>query len=270
MKTLIGICLTTLLITAVATDSPARVIANDLSENAVAVYYFSSQNDGRVTDSSGNGLTGLLFNNAQISTIQGRKCLSMGTNAADFEAWDDNEPLHVSKEFSIVAWVKIPQQLNDFFIEVAAYDHEIENMETGFRGGIDLSIGTDGELSGAYYHNSDRDSIWVATVGRTVNNNRWHHVGVVVNKTSMKLYLNGNRVGSQLFNEHQSFSGTGTAIRIGDDAFGSVDNVGVFRNDFSDAQVRLIYNVGLATIMSIAPVDPNDKVATTWATLKQQ
>ena len=138
------------------TDTPARVIANDLSENAVAVYYFNNyQNNGRVTDSSGNGLTGHLFNNAKIATISDRKCLSMRTNAAHFQVWDDDKPLNVNKEFSLVAWVKIPQQLNYFWIQVAAYDHYIEWSE--FRGAIDLSIGIDGELRGYYYYNTESE-----------------------------------------------------------------------------------------------------------------
>ena len=103
-----------------------------------------------------------------------------------------------------------------------------------------------------------------------MNNNRWHHVAFVINASSMRLYLNGNRITTLSVDGHHSFSGHGTSIDIGSDARGSVDNVGFFRNDFSDAQVKLIYDRGLANIISIAPVNPNGKVTTTWAALKKR
>ena len=274
MRTLIGICLTTLLITVVATDTPARVIANDLSENAVAVYYFSSQNDGQVTDYSGRRLHGVLVNDARIERVSGRTSLSLPTNAAKFVAWDDENPLWVNREFTIVAWVRIPEQPNDFGISVNTYNGPFanisENVHAGSEGSVHLGVDIFGDIYARYDFGDNVFFREVETIGRNVNNNRWHHIGFVINQTHMRLYLNGNRVANHAVSGHSAFIGSGIDIGIGEGARGSVDDVGVFRNDFSDAQVRLIRNVGLGTIMSIAPVDPNDKVATTWATLKQQ
>ena len=138
-QTLAFVCVVAMLITWDATSAYARVIANNLSANSVAVYYFNSQTNGYVTDYSTNGLTGRLFNNAQISTVSGRKCLSLGTNAADFDAWDDNDSLSVNKEFSIVAWVKIPQQQNTFSIDVLAYNGLMADT-LRFEGGVYVAI----------------------------------------------------------------------------------------------------------------------------------
>lgn len=85
-----------------------------------------------------------------------------------------------------------------------------------------------------------------------------------------KLYLNGTRIANETISSHESFAGTGSIVFIGEGARGSVDDVGFFKDDFTDAQVKLIYDKGLGTIMSIAPVDPNGKVATTWGALRHR
>ena len=86
----------------------------------------------------------------------------------------------------------------------------------------------------------------------------------------MKLYLNGSRVVYQSVSGHESFAGAGSLIVIGENARGSVDNVGFFKNNLTDRQVQMIYTQGLANIIDIAAVDPGGKVATTWGTLKQR
>ena len=255
-----------------ATGVDARVIAGDL-DNGVAVYYFSSlSRSGNVWDYSGNGLHGSLFNNAQLSRISGRNCLSLGSNADEFQASNDNKPLSLSKEFSIVAWVRIPQQSNDFFIGIYAYNGPIDDIANGVgtEGGVTLGVFNDGTLFGAYDYDDGMAVAFVEATGRNVNNNQWQHIGFVINGTSMKLYLNGTQIASTSVSGHQSFSGSGSIVFIGYEARGSVDNVGFFKNDLSAAQVRLIYNQGLGSIISIASVDPGGKVATTWGALKQR
>ena len=86
----------------------------------------------------------------------------------------------------------------------------------------------------------------------------------------MKLYLNGTRIVNRSVSAHLSFSGAGSVISMGYDARGSVDNVGFFKKDLTDAQVKLIYDSGLPFVIDIAPVDPSGKVATTWAALKKK
>ena len=256
------------------TPTEARVIANDLSANSVAVYYFNSQSNDQVTDYSGKRLNGHLFDNARIEKGSGRTSLSLPTNAAEFEAEDDENPLWVNRKFTIVAWVRIPEQPNGFLISVNTYNGPIANISAnvhaGSEGSVHLGVDNLGDIYASYDFDDNVLSREVETIGRNVNNNRWQHIGFVINETHMRLYLNGSRVANHAVSGHRAFSGSGTFIGIGESARGSVDDVGLFSNDFSDAQVRLIHNVGLGAIVNIAPVDPNDKVATTWATLKQQ
>lgn len=264
------VCVVAIFIALLTLGADARVIAGDL-DNSVAVYYFTSLTDsGNVLDYSTNGLHGSLFNGARLRRISGRNCLSLLSNGASFAAWDDNTSLSVSKEFSIVAWVKIPWQLDPLYITVETYVST--GVSADFRGRVELVVDTDGDLAGLYTYANYQNLVWIETTDRIVNDDTWHHIGFVINRTRMRLYLNGNRIASKFVSRHRSFKGTGTYVSIdpGGLTRGSVDNVGFFKNDLSDAQIKLIYNKGLETIISIAPVDSSGKVATTWGALKKR
>ena len=269
MKTLAYVCAIAIFIAVLIPGAYARVIGGDL-ENGVAVYYFSSlTNLGNVLDHSGNRLTGSSFSGAQLSAVSGRNCLSLGSNVAHFQAQHDNKSLSVLRKFSIVAWVKVPQQPHDFLIEVYAYNRTTDNIWNA-KGAVTLGVGYDGSLYGEYGYYDNEIFQDAKSIGRNINNNQWQHIGFVVNSTSMRLYLNGIRVVDRSVSGHESFSGTGTLVSIGENAKGDIDDVGFFKNSLTDAQVQLIYKNGLSTIIGIASVDPGDKVATTWGALKQR
>ena len=273
MRTFVYVCAISIFIAVLIPMAAARVLGSDL-KNGVAVYYFSSlTNVGNVRDYSGNGLHGSLYDNARLNRISGRNCLSLNSNSDRFHAAHDNKPLSLLKAFSIVAWVKIPRQSNDFLIEIHAYNGPIANVRNiyvGSEGSLTTGVLADGPLFGTYAYHKNEASHHVESTGKDINNNRWQHIAFVVNSTSMKLYLNGVRVVYQSVSGHESFAGTGSMIIMGENARGSVDNVDFFRNDLTDTHVRMIYNQGLANIMNIAAVDPGGKVATTWGALKQR
>ena len=271
MKIYTVICAIAILIASMTTGADARVIGGRL-DNAVAIYYFNRlTNAGQIFDHSGNRLHGNLFNVAELAWVSGRQYLSLGSNAAIFWAEDDNKPLFVSKEFSIVAWVKVPIGGNGFFISITAYNDQ--NTDEGHQGSIDILVQSDGTLVGFYNYNLP-DGLITSEItearGRNVNDDRWHHVAYVVSRNSMKLYLNGTQIVNRSVSAHPYFSGTGSFVSIGYDARGSVDDVGFFKNNLTSAQVKLIYDIGLPFVIGIAPVDPSGKVETTWAALKKR
>ena len=274
MRTLVYICAITIFIAVLIPMAPARVLGSDL-ENVVAVYYFNALTDsGNVRDYSGNGLQGRLYGGAALATVSDRDCLSMDSHAANLQAWDDNQPLSLSREFSIVAWVQLPQQLNSFLIEIYTYNRSIahikRNVYAGSEGSVTFGVLRNGALFGSYAYNNNATSHSAQSTGRNIGYNRWQHIGFVINDTSIKLYLNGIRITDQAVRGHEALAGSGSFISIGDNTRGNVDDVGFFKNDLTDAQVQMIYNHGLENIINIAAVDPGGKVATTWGALKQK
>lgn len=274
MRKFVYVCAISIFIAVLIPMAAARVLGSDL-QNAVAVYYFNALTDsGNVRDQSGNGLHGSLYGGAALSTVSDRNCLSMDSNAANFQAWDDTKSLSLSKAFSIVAWVQIPQQRNSFLIEIYTYNRPIANIRNniyaGSEGSVTLGVLRDGSLFGGYAYNNNATSHSAESTGSRINNNRWEHIAFVINDTSMRLYLNGVQVVNQSVSGHEALAGAGSLISMGENTRGSVDDVGFFTNDFTDAHIRMIYNQGLANIMNIAAVDPGGKVATTWGALKQR
>ena len=275
MKNLVYVFTIVIFIAVSIPGASARVIGGNDLENSVVLYYFRFlTNSGHVRDYSGNGLHGRLSEGAYLDTVSGRSCLSLDRNSAKFQVWNDNKPLSLSREFSIVAWVRIPQQRNGFLIEIYTYNGPIANIRhniyAGSEGSITLGVLGDGALLGGYAYNNNAIPHYAESTDGHINNNRWQHIGLVVKDTSVRLYLNGIRIVSQFASGYQSLVGTGTLIWIGENARGSIDDVGFFKNDLTDAQVQMIYNQGLENIITIAPVDPGGKVATTWGALKQR
>lgn len=274
MRTFGYVCAMVIFIAVLIPRATARVLGSDL-DNAVAVYYFNAlTNSGNVRDYSGNGLHGRLYGRAALRTVSDRDCLSIDTNAANLQAWDDNKPLSLSKTFSIVAWVRLPQQLNSFLIEIYTYNRPIENIKNniyaGSEGSVTLGVLRDGVLFGGYAYNNNATSHAAESTARHISYNRWEHIGFVVNNSSMKLYLNGIRIVDKAVRGHEALAGAGSFISIGNNTTGSVDEVGFFKNHLTDAHMRMIYNQGLQNIINIAAVNPGGKVATTWGVLKQK
>ena len=268
MKTLTLICATLLALLAFATNANAYVIASNNLDNAVAVYYFNAADQGGLIDDfSTKELIGALFNNAQIRTVNRRRVLALYSTQASFLAWDDNKSLFSQRQFSIVAWVRIPRQRDNFLISVAGYNFSVDDTAEG---SVFIAIDTNNTLRGGYVFDQHRRWIDIKATGRNVNNNRWRHVAFTINHRTASLYLNGKRIGIRSISGHRNFWGRGTFISIGENARGFVDEVGFFKDDFSEQQIGLIYKVGLQNLMSIAAVDPNEKVTTTWGKLKER
>ena len=170
--------------------------------------------------------------------------------------------------------MKIPRQPNDFLIEAHAYKGPLANIRntihSGSEGSVTIGVLADGPLFGTYAYNKNSASHSAESTGRHINNDRWQHIGFVVNSTQMKLYFNGSCIVNQSVSGHRSFTGTGSLISIGENAKGSVDSVGFFKNDLTNTDVRMIYTQGLANVINIAAVDPGGKAAMTWGGLKGQ
>ena len=286
MKMLVVVLVT--LIIQVPLNVNARVIASDYSEDSVGVYYFNAEDRGIVTDHGANEMSGVLIENARLVKGKYGKCLSLGAKPDSFAAADTGAFLGSLNEFSVVAWVKIPEQPDDFEMIAGGFDVGLDKTDINriaglipksdgkfkveihtIRQGIaSLTIKSDGNLSGEYIEFDNDRLISLETTGKNVNNNQWHHIGFVINDSYMRLYLNGHRIANKDISGYRSFLGDGSFIHIGEGARGLVDNAGFFEDDFSDADIKLIYDIGLEKIMSIAPVEPGDKITTTWGEIK--
>ena len=260
-------CLAVLLIS-IPLKTDARVIGSDYINDIVAVYYFNSETESIVTDYGSNEVHGLLLEDASLTNGKYGKCLSLPATDDEFGAFHNDAFIGSLNAFSIVAWVKIPNQTNDF--NLTAYASNPGIPDSVLIGAARLRVKADGNLSAVYADIEDEKVLTIETTGKNVSNNRWHHIAFTVSGAKMHLYLNGESVKDKDVTGYTSFLADQTLISIGSDAKGSVDDAGFFDDTFSEAHIDLIYDVGLEKLISIASTEPDAKLTTTWGALKSR
>ena len=246
----------------------ASVIGVDCCDDIVAVYHFNAEVEGFVIDYGKNGVTGVM--QAGASLIEGKysNSLSLTETTHQFRALSTNAGFWSFNKFSIVAWVKIPNQENDFYLTASALNKGTP-LPTA-RGIAQLIIKADGNLQAIYANVEDNRSLDIETEDQNLNNDTWHHIAFTVSNSHIRLYFNGDKIAEEAGTSSVFFLADGTSISIGKDAIGSVDDAGFFDDAFSDADIKLIYDVGLESIISIASVEPGNKATTTWSAIKSR
>lgn len=258
----------TVLLISVPINTYARVIGSDFSDDIVAVYHFNSETEGFVTDYGANAVTGVLLDDASLTDGKYGQCLSLAETTQGFGGLGTDAFLGSLNQFSTVAWVKIPDQADDFYLTAAAIDPGLLGATT--IGVVQLVVKTDGNLQGVYVDVERDNGITIDTTNQTVNDDTWHHIAFTVSASEMKLYLDGEPIATEAVDGYTAFLADQTFISIGKDAKGLVDDAGFFVDTFSDGNIKFIYDTGLESIISITSVDPEGKVATTWGAIKSQ
>ena len=260
MKTFVLILLTlTFAITAFAgLDNAGRF------DDVVAVYRFEN-----VQDSGPRGFDGILLENATIVN-NGKigKCLRLKGR----DAFGHLNDLHlgVTGEFSIVAWIKMPSQPIRFILSMNANDDD----ET-LIGSVALSIEPSGALTGADIDAEDNNGKIIESENTNASDNKWHHIAFTKYNNTHFLFFDGNIVAKERSARYIGFVGDQTVVLISGPAqrnlTGSVfvDEVGFFETGFSIYEIRGLYNGNLINFLEAMPVNPQEKVATTWGMLKQ-
>ena len=186
----------------------------------IGIWLFDEEDGKLIKDSSGNGYDGEIIGTAKRRP-QGRR----GRALEFFEAPDrdggslwpgyvaiphnDNQDLH---EFSLTAWVKIPELLTPFLNE---HDVSISQVIVGKMGHIQRynyalwisGAGFEGALAGEAGHvtfgftvsDPEWDQIFVEETGRRAEiiDNKWHHVAGTYQEPMLALYVDGQEVGRQ-------------------------------------------------------------------------
>ncbi len=252
-------------------------------DHTVAIYHFENRKD-----SGPRGLDFKFVGNAKVARETGvitaqviaggkvGKALRLRGLGCLCTVDPDRHLAIVGGEFSIVAWVKIPKQENQFFISMEAWG----NDDTEHRvGEIALVVNNDGNLIGSMSKGIARAGIgtnaWDNTE-RDVADNKWHHIAFTQYGDYLNLFVDGQLAKREKLDQYMGFIGNETLIRIGvHNTIKSqilVDDLGFFETGFSPYEIKALRNSqsGLKGFLEVMPVDPADKVATTWGAMKSQ
>ena len=238
-------------------------------DNVVAVYYFED-----ATDSGPREFDGSLFENASIVN-NGKIDKSLRLSGEDsFGTVDTLGFGIVNGEFSIVAWIKLPAQTDALAFMTVGYDDDNTSI-----GGILFLVEPSGNISGGQYDFEDNKSHSIETSDKNVTDNQWHHIAYTKYSNTYSLFIDGEQVKKERYTDYVGFFGENTLIAV--DAYGDSDNpsltgnvfideLGFFETGFSTYEITGLYNDRLSAFLEAMPVDPQEKMATTWGELKRR
>lgn len=235
-------------------------------DEVVAIYRFEDENDSGPREFDGS-----LWEDASIvDTGKIDKCLRL-RNADWFGLFDDQH-LGVLGEFSIVAWIKLPKQWDDFRIAMVGTNDD-ETLE----GSIFLQVKESGNIEGIAVNFETEILQDILTEDENVSDNQWHHIAFTKFAGTTFLFIDGEVAKKQRQTPYIGFVGDDTFITIAPGSTdtnltGSVflDEVGFFEIGFSIYEIKGIYDNGLSDFLEAMPVNPQEKMSTTWGELKRR
>ena len=205
--------------------------------------------------------------------------------------------LSVFNEFSIAFWIKTPVQDCDIAIGLLAKD----GFET--KGVTSVRIESEGysyktgiiDAGGISTHHSDGKNLHRIEVTdiKDVNmmDSTWHHIVFTLDKKQYVITIDGEIIftkieqskkytepswkGEEKVPAYIGYVGDKTVISIelapdNKKINGQIffDDVIFYEEAFSATDIQQLYKNGLKNFLEVMPVDPQEKVATTWAEIK--
>lgn len=225
-------------------------------------------------DSGPRETHGALFEESSIAKIKRGKVLQI-VNDGKFEAKSDVR-VALIPDFSIVAWIGLKTPESCFHIVMRAYDEDETAGErtVGYAG---ITVHNTGTVRGWFEETAGErtlaNNVYLYSTGVDVTDFKWHYVAFSRFGDIYTLFVDGEVVDRRYIDEHVGFIGDKAHIYLfGHNLQGSVfvDDLMFLEIGLSVYEVRAIKNTGLDAFLQAMPVDPADKVATTWAAVKHQ
>ncbi len=185
---------------------------------------------------------GTLMNGAAYADGQVGSAFALNTTTNDYVDVGDRADLRVSGSHSVFAWVKLDETIEEDlvskFAQVSSSQYTREFLLMVYGGRIRGHIGS------------------TTVDGGLVTPDEWHHVGQVWNGSTLKVYLDGVLSGSVSAPTAPQTGSTpfligarshdGQSMRTSSDMDGLIDEVQVYNEALTDAQILAAYNAGKA------------------------
>ena len=222
--------------------------------DAVGVWLFDDGSGDTAEDLSGLGNHGTLVNATWTDDAAFGKALAFNGSNACVETGE--KLLDDLSDFTITAWVKPIDMVGGRIGLVGQND----SPEFGFINAGTINLWTpNGAASVPYGHDQDE----------------WHFVAGVASPDKTAAYVDTEEVtsggapnrGSSAF--FVNIGGCGIWAAAGNWFSGLMDDVSIWHVALEPEDLELIMNQGLGGALGLLAVDPRDRVATTWASIKR-
>lgn len=263
------IFITTFMFACLASVATAGLDQAGKYNEVIAIYKFED-----TSDSGPRELHGRFFGDASIVRSGRGKVLKLA-NDADFDATSDMF-LALTPDFTVAAWIGLKSCC--LTIAMRGYNED-ETAEFGERdiGYAGMNVNHDGNVSGWFDEIAGErtlgKSISLQSTNVDVTDFKWHHIAFSRFGDIYTLFVDGEVVDRRYVDEYVSFFGDRTHLYIftydlKGNAF--VDDAIFLEIGLSVYEIKAIMNSGLDAFLEAMPVDPADKVATTWAAVKSR
>ena len=185
-----------------------------------------------------------------------------------FRTEANRNPFWANGEFTISAWVKCNPNQSHFYIVIQGWN--ISREESYY---VSMDIENSGNLRGEIGGRDDK-VYFVRTQNKNLADGKWHHLTFSYYAFAFRLFIDGKP--AQHF--EQGYLGNLKAdvsrIRIdtvGEKRFNNVqiDELVMLEEGISEYEVKGLMRDGIKKFLQTMPVDPKDKVSTTWGTIKR-
>lgn len=220
--------------------------------------WFLDEGSGTVAKDSVGSSHGKINNAVWVSGKYGKTLQFNGTNA-NVEIMNTGA-LSVDT-FTIMAWINVPGFTGTWqTIVTLNTDGPIRNY------GLFINEG-----SGLIHYSFTSNKAWQSFNAKTnVVDGKWHHIAATYDRSKFICYVDGKVDGETPINNLKPDTAVNVPVTIGSWVGGgwlkgSVDEVALYDNALTSAQIADIMNKGLST----TAVNIEHKLATCWGTLKQ-
>ena len=256
---LVGISVLTLMLT-----FSMHIDAEIEDGSAIGIWLLDEGDGTTINDSSGNKNHGELQGGKWVKTPSGRSALSLN-GANDRVKIPDSESLYADKAWTITSWVNV------------------NGAENGF-GHIVGKRAANGAIANYAFRTSGNGAQWEAYFSRGGWKGAWGQSSV---KKGTWLYMTATYDGENTITIYENAVQIGTAGGLGGPAPRNTAevNIGGWTNNTSETLNGMLYDVaifGVALavedikelmdkgIKTLLPVEPLDKLSTTWGNIKSQ
>ncbi len=232
-------------------------------DTAMAIWLLDEGEGTDINDSSGNNNHGELQGGQWVDGPSGPALSLNGQN--DRVIIPDSDSLYASEGWTITAWVNVNSAESGFGHIVGKRHPSIAEANYAFR------VSGNGAHWEAYYSRSGWKGGWNQG---TVKKNTWLYMTATYDGVdTIKLYENGTEFsstggyGGPAPRDTNEVNIGGWTNNTSETLYGMLYDVAIFNVALSAEDINTLMDKGLAGVL---PVEPKDKLATTWGSIKSR
>ena len=242
--------------------------ANAVEDDALVLYLpFDEGNGSEVKDLSGSGNDGVINGDVQWVDSRSGKGLEFGGDIGQYVEVLDSESLRFGeKPFTYMAWLKAHELGTPQYQTIVSKRVPVagDGMETAT-----LFIKQGNDFLFVEFRDNIQGMFAFDATDAVVTEGTWHHVAWVKDDTELRFYVDGKLMQKTDHDRVGTVNGT-QSLYIGVHRYGAtwnapfigvIDEVAVFRAALNENDIRQL-------MKNVLPVEPLEKLVTTWGEVK--